>query len=230
MTTIISELDLDQMPLQQRIEESKETLPHTPMWINFERPIEGRSDALLDEDIKEVSSPGNLSPSLVANAIYKRKYSGIGMYYTEVYSDFPLLVAAELIKRRKVFQGKTLRPRYLADIIAIYESALGHRWREKNYAPFWGVLSVSVSAALGYVDLAIELAGKYPKLLGKKKQPESLTLFLQVVSKCSVEGHQQQIPTEDIYKNIRDQWIDLLLDYYPIMLSVWESTPNFERQ
>ena len=227
MKSLIEELDDDTLPL-----ESSVMLNHHDAELDIDYFIDftkSRTNFLLSEDIEEATIAKNLSPKAIANAIYKRKYSSIGTLYTEMYSDFPLLVSAELIKRRKIIGGRMLRPKYLADIVYLYESTVGNRWRERILCPYYGVLAISMCAAYGYVDTAIALANKYPKLLNKSKQPSSLVLFLQLVSKCSMEGIEQSIPTTEVYKNIQNQWVNILVDNYPAMLDVWNNTPNFER-
>ena len=226
MTTIITELDNDTVPLPVQVENTDLNELDINYWVDF---TANRSMHVLPEDADEADKPGNLHPRMIANAVYKRKYSYLPTYYTEVYEYFPLLVAAELAKKKKIIGGKTLRPRYLSDIVSIYTDALGNRWKEKTTVPYYGVLSISMCAVLGYVELAIELANRYPILLNKKKQPGSLRLFLQIVSEASMTGREQQLSSREIHKNIQEKWINLLSEYYPLMLSSWENTPNFER-
>lgn len=227
MKLVVEDEENDTLPLDSSVLLSQmDNNLDVETWMDF---TQSRYRYLLPEDIEEANTKTNLSPKAIANAVYKRKYTGIAIYYTEVYSDFPLLVSAELIKRRKVLGNKLLRPKYLADIVYIYTSTINNKWREKVLCPYYGVLAISMCAAYGYVDVAIDLANKYPKLLNKAKQPSSLVLFLQLVSKCSMEGVQQSIPTEEVYKNIQTQWVNILIDNYPTMLDRWNNTPNFER-
>ena len=224
---ILDEIDDDKLSLEDSLQTLRtDQSLDVQFWIDF---THSRETYLLPEDKEEATIAKNLSPKAIAKSTYKRKYPAIAMHYTEMYIDFPLLVSAELMRHRKLLNGRLLRPKYLADIVYVYKETLLSRYRQQNVCPYYGVLAISMCAAYGYVDVAIDLANQYPKLLNKSKQPSSLVLFLQLVSKCSMEGIENSIPTTEVYKNIQKQWVDLILDNYPKMLEVWNNTPNFER-
>lgn len=173
-----------------------------------------------------------IPPEVIAKAIYNGKYGFLPCYYTQLYEDYPLLVAAELIKKIKWYSNQTLRPRYLVEIIRIYRIMSTYNWRNgwpTHAVKFYGPLAINMAGIYKHTALSIDLANEFPKLLNGKPMPESISLYMKCVNRWHMDGRQQGLSTKEISEAISKEWKATLLDSAPILRAAWDSTITLEQ-
>ncbi len=196
-------------------------------FISWTHPHLGYLPDGIDGDIS-ANHTGRISVKQIADTLYNGKHTALPGYYTDLYEDFPLLVAAELTKR--VVKNK--QPEYLKEIVDMYKYLLSFNYINRSWAnsilKFYGPLSVSMTAIYGHIDVSLELANMWPKLHEKKKQPDSISMYLKVLDRWHMEGTQSALTQKEIYEGISNEWKQILLDIQPTLSAVWDQIPTFE--
>lgn len=171
-------------------------------------------------------------PEVIAKAIYEGKFGNLPTYYTDMYEDYPLLIAAELSKKIKWYNSQTLRPRYLVEIVRLYNYLVDCRWSRGWVASalrFYGPLAINMTGIYKHTSLSIDLANKFPKLMDAQRMPDSIALYMKCVNKWHMDGREQALSTKEISEGIASEWKSTLLDNAPILKASWDSTVNFEQ-
>lgn len=172
-------------------------------------------------------------PDVIAKAIYQGTYGHLPVYYTQLYEDFPLLVAAELCKKIKWYNNQTLRPKYLVEVIRIYTYLTEMHYGRSNWVSnalrFYGPLAINMAGIYKHTSLSIDLVNLYPKLMDGNSMPDSISLYMKCVNRWHMDGKEQSLSMKEVSDNISDEWKRTLLDNAPILRASWESTTNFEQ-
>lgn len=207
--------------LSNRDDEDLDIAHRNLEWLDWTKPHE-------HFDESEVRGTKAISPRKIADAIYNGKRGYLPAYYTDLYEDYPLIVSYELTKR----VIKNRQPAYLKEISDTYRFLTLHIPNYRSWyhsmLKFYGPLAVSMLTVYGLVDKALELAVIYPKLLNKEKQPESMVILLKIIDKWHLEGRKNALSQKEIYEGIQKDWISVLNDIYPTLITTWDSLMTFE--